>query len=79
MVLNATSAGVGRKNRSFLCMCIKNCITIIKINIVFVVVVLMLQSHQVIVIVTSFGCCWYSEGIHSCSGITNLYDVDHGR
>ena len=54
-------------------------IIIIIINIVFVVVVLMLQSHQVIVIVTSFGCCWYSEGIHSCSGITNLYDVDHGR
>ena len=64
MVLNATSAGVGRKNRSFLCMCIKNCITIIKINIVFVVVVLMLQNWQVMI--TSFN-CWYSGGIPSCS------------
>ena len=64
MVLNATSAGVGRKNRSFLCMCIKNCITIIKINIVFVVVVLMLQNWQVMI--TSFN-CWYSRGIPSCS------------
>ena len=59
MVLNATSVGVGRRNRSFLCMCSRNCIfdiiiIIIIINIVFVVV-LMLQNQQVIV--TSFGCC----------------------
>ena len=59
MVLNATSVGVGRRNRSFLCMCSRNCIfdiiiMIIIINIVFVVV-LMLQNQQVIV--TSFGCC----------------------
>ena len=59
MVLNAASVGVGRRNRSFLCMCSRNCIfdiiiIIIIINIVFVVV-LMLQNQQVIV--TSFGCC----------------------
>ena len=59
MVLNATSVGVGRRNRSFLCMCSRNCIfdiiiIIIIINIVFVVV-LMLQNQQVIV--TSFGFC----------------------
>ena len=60
MVLNATSVGAGRRNRSFLCMCSRNCIfdiiiIIISINIVFVVVVLMLQNRQVMV--TSFGCC----------------------
>ena len=61
MVLNVTSVEVGRRNRSFLCMCRRNCIfgiiiiTIIVINIVFVVVVLMLQNRQVMV--TSFGCC----------------------
>ena len=30
------------------------------INIAFIVVVLMLQNHQVMV--TSFGCCWCSGG-----------------
>ena len=72
MVLNATSVGVGRRNRSFLCMCSRNCIfdiiiIIIIINIAFAVVVLMLQNRQVMV--TSFGCCWYSGGILSRSGI----------
>ena len=73
MVLNATSVGVGRRNRSFLYMCSSiNCIfaiivVIISINIVFVVVVLMLQNRQVMV--TSFGRCWYSGGIPSRSGI----------
>ena len=72
MVLNATSVGVGRRNRSFLCMCSRNCIfdiiiIIISINIVFVVVVLMLQNRQVMV--TSFGCCWYSGAIPSRSGL----------
>ena len=60
----------GEKNRSFLCMCSKNCIfdiiiTIIIINIVFVAVVLMLQNWQVMI--TSFD-CWYSGGIPSRSG-----------
>ena len=70
--MNATFVEVGRKNRSFLGMCSKNCIfkiiiiTII-ISIVFVVVVLMLQNLQVMV--TSFGCCWYSGGIPSHSEI----------
>ena len=66
MVLNATSVGVERRNRSFLCMCSRNCIfdiiiIIISINIVFAVVVLMLQNQQAMV--TSFGCCWYSGTI----------------
>ena len=70
MVLNATSVGAGRK-RSFLRMCIRNCIfdiiiIIIIINIVFVVVVVILQNCQVMV--TSFGCCRYSGGILSCAG-----------
>ena len=66
-MLNATSVGVGRKNRSFLCICSKNCIfeiiisIIIIINIVFAVVVVMLQNRQVMVIYV--GCCWYSGGI----------------
>ena len=64
MVLNATSVGAGRK-RSFLRMCIRNCIfdiiiLIIIINIVFVVVVVILQNCQVMV--TSFRCCRYSGG-----------------
>ena len=72
MVLNAVSVRVGRGSRFFLCMCSKDCIfdtviIIIIINIVFVVVVLMVQNRQVMV--TSFGCCWYSGGIPSCSGI----------
>ena len=37
------------------------------INIIFVVVVLMLQNRQVVV--TSFGCCWYSGSITSRSRI----------
>ena len=72
MVLNAYSVGVGRRNRSFLCMCSRNCIfdiiiIIIMITIAFVAVVSMLQNRQVMV--TSFGCCWYSGGIPSRSGI----------
>ena len=51
MVLNATSVGVGRRNRSFLCMYSRNCISdiviiIVIINIVFVVVVLMLEANE---------------------------------
>ena len=63
MVLNATSVRVGKRNQSFLCSrtCIfYNIIIIVIINIAFIVVVLMLQNHQVMV--TSFGCCWYSGG-----------------
>ena len=80
MVLNATSVGVGRRNRSFLCMCSRNgnfdivIITII-INIGFVVVVVMIENRQVMV--TSFGCCWYSGGIPSRSGIKP--DINRGR
>ena len=65
MALNATSVEVARRNRSFLCMCSRNCIfnivVIIIINNVFFVVV-MFQNRQVMV--TSFGCCWYSGGTH---------------
>ena len=63
MTLNATSLGVRRRNRFFLCMCSRNCIfiiVIIIIIIVFVVSVVMFQNRQVIV--TSLGCCWYSGG-----------------
>ena len=46
MVLNVTSVEVGRRNRSSLCMCGRNCIfdiiIIFMINIVFVVMVVML-------------------------------------
>ena len=71
-VLNATSVGVGTINRSFLCMCSRNCIfdiiiIIIIINIVFAVVVAMLHNLQVMV--ASFGCCWYSGDISSRFGI----------
>ena len=50
VVLNATSVGVGRRNRFFLCMCGRNCIfdiiiLIITISIVFVVVVLILLNR----------------------------------
>ena len=58
MVLNTISVGVGRRNRSFLCISSRNCIfdiIIVIINIAFVVVVVMLQNHKVIV--TSFSCC----------------------
>ena len=58
MVLNTISVGVGRRNRSFLCISSRNRIfdiIIVIINIVFVVVVVMLQNHKVIV--TSFSCC----------------------
>ena len=70
MVLNVISVGMGRRNRSFLCMCSRNCvinimIIIIIINIVFVVVVVILQNRQVMV--TSFGCCWCSEDIPQSS------------
>ena len=66
MVLNTTSVGVERRNRSFLCMCSRNSIfdtiiVIIIINSVFVVVVMMFQNRQVMV--TSFGCCWCSGDI----------------
>ena len=71
-VLNATSVGVGRINRSFLCMSSRNFIfdiniIIIIINTVFAVVVPMLQNLQVMV--ASFGCWWYSGDISSRSGI----------
>ena len=47
MVLNVTSVGVRRINRSFLCMCSRNyicviVITIVVINMAFIVVVVML-------------------------------------
>ena len=61
MALNATSVGVGRRNRFFLCMCSRNCISvIISVDIVFPIVMVMCQNCQVMVI--SFGCCWYRRG-----------------
>ena len=72
MILNAISVGLERRNKSFLCMCSRNCIfdiivIIVVVNIVFIVVVLMIQNRQVMV--PSFGCCWYIGGIPSRSGI----------
>ena len=57
MALNATSVRVGRRKRTFLCMCSRNCIfhiiiiiiIIIIINIVFVAVVVMLQNRHMMV------------------------------
>ena len=61
MALNATSVGVGRRNRFFLCMCSRNCISvIISVDIVFPIVMVMCQNCQVMVI--SFGYCWYRRG-----------------
>ena len=54
MALNATSVGVGRRNRFFLCICSRNCIFFISgIDIVFIVVMVMYQNRQVML--TSFG------------------------
>ena len=59
MLLNATSVGVGRRNRFFLYLCSINCIIVI-INIFVYIVVVMYQNRQMVV--TSLGCCWYSRG-----------------
>ena len=54
MVLNATSVGVGKRNRFSVCMCSRKINSFIKsIDIVFVVVVVMYQSRRAMV--TSFG------------------------
>ena len=56
VALNATSVGVGRRNRFFLCICSRNCIFFISsIDIVFIVVMVMYQNRQVML--TSFGFC----------------------
>ena len=72
MALNAISVGVGRRYRSFFCECVAGTVLLILLLLllllllsllssnVFVVVVMMLQNRQVMV--TSFGCCWYSGG-----------------
>ena len=52
MALHATYIGVGRRNRSFLCMCSRNCIFIIIISNIIFVLVVMYQNRQVMV--TSF-------------------------
>ena len=70
MVLNTISVRMGRRNRSFMYICSRNCIfdiivIILIINIVFVVVVVMLQNCQVMV--TSFDCCWCSGDIPQSS------------
>ena len=77
MVLNATSIGVRRRNRSFLCMCSRNCIfdiiiIIIVINIVFVVVVVTL----LLVVVGMVGASPYAPGLSR----KNSHDIiNHGR
>ena len=57
----SASGGEGRRNRFFLRMCSRNCISfIISIDILFVVVMVIYQDCQVMV--TSSGFCWYSGG-----------------
>ena len=59
MAVNVTSVGMRRRNRFFLCMCSRNCISFISsVDIAFAVVIMIYQNHQVMV--TSFGCSWYS-------------------
>ena len=73
VAFNANSVGVGRKNKFFLCMCSKNCDVIINI-IVYIVEVVVCQNCQVIM--TSFGCCWYSGGAPqspNCSSSCNVW------
>ena len=70
MVLNAISVRMRRINRPFMYICsgnaiFDNIIIIITINIVFAVLVVMLQNRQVIV--TSFDCCWCSGDIPQSS------------
>ena len=81
--MNATSVGVGRRNRSFLCN--RNCIfdiiiiIIIIINFVFVIVVLMLQNRQVMV--TSFVVVGIVEPSPHAPGLSrkNPHDINRGR
>ena len=83
MVVNATSVGVGRINRSFLCN--RNCIfdiiiiIIIIINFVFVIVVLMLQNRQVMV--TSFVVVGIVGPSPHAPGLSrnNPHDINRGR
>ena len=84
MVVNATSVGVGRRNRSFLCN--RNCIfdiiiiiIIIIINFVFVIVVLMLQNRQVMV--TSFVVVGIVGPSPHAPGLSrkNPHDINRGR
>ena len=53
--------------------CLLGIIIIIIVNIVFVVAVVMLQNRQVMV--TSFGCCWYSGGIPTRSAIDSEHST----
>ena len=83
MVVNATSVGVGRRNRSFLCN--RNCIfdiiiiIIIIINFVFVIVVLMVQNRQVMV--TSFVVVGIVGPSPHAPGLSrkNPHDINRGR
>ena len=83
MVLNIISVEVGRRNRSFLCICNRNCIfdiiiIIINNNIVFVVVVVMFQNCQVmellLVAVGIVGASPHAPGLSR----NNLHDINHG-
>ena len=85
MILKTTSIGAGRRNRSFLCMCSRNfifgivIIVIIITSIVIIIRVLMLQNRQVMI--TSFGCCWYSGASRHAPGLNrnNPHDFNHER
>ena len=69
MAFNATSVGEGKRNRYFLVDVQQNYVFDVIIIVVFIAIILiinnvfvvvMLQNRQVMV--TSFGCCWYSGG-----------------
>ena len=46
MVLNATSAAAGRRNRSFLCICSRNCI----FNIIIIIIITIINIAFVVVV-----------------------------
>ena len=54
---NTTSAGVGRRNRLFLCIYSRYCIIVIVISSIIVYIVVVMISQNCQVIVTSLGCC----------------------
>ena len=72
--LVVTFIGVERRDKYSWYMCSRNCISfIMSIDIVFIVMMVMYQNRQVIV--TSFGCCWYSGGTSQSPDCWSSYNV----
>ena len=61
MTLNATSVGVGRRDRFFLCMCSRSVFFLLLV-LIFLLLVLMVMYQNRQVMVTSFTCFWFSGG-----------------